>query len=409
MKDNVAAYPLQGVKVVELATVVAAPAAARVLSDFGAEVIKVEALNGDLLRETGRGHSMPTEDGNNPLFDMFNSGKKMIALNLKAEDGMRVMQELLAQADIFISNVRMPSLQRLGLDYTALHKKFPNLIYGHFSGFGLAGNEAGDPGFDVTAFWMRSGAMLDTLTPGSFPLRPSYAFGDLATSASFVSGILMALYARTQGNGGTLVSTSLLNSGLWCNSTYLVNAQEKYGRQYPLDRFAPWDPFTDYYQCADGEWVGIIEKLYSKDKSIFADLFDMPELLEDPDLETLRTMAASGKVKETAEKVAAKMAQKPSDEWMKLLKERDVPTERIRHFKDASKDVQAWANGYLEEVDYRDGAATIVPTPPMQFSEYGRKSFSPAKRIGGNTREILMDLGYSEDEIVSLQSKKAIR
>lgn len=407
--EKTAVYPLEGVKVLELSTVVAAPAAARILSDFGAEVIKVEAPGGDLLRETGRGHALPVLEGNNPLFDMFNTNKRMLSLDLKNEAGMKVMKELLARADILLCNVRMPSLKRMGLDYESLHKEFPELIYAHFSGFGLEGKEAGNPGFDSSAFWMRSGAMLDTLIPGSFPVRPSFAFGDLATASSFVSGILMALYARTQGKGGSLVSTSLLNSGLWCNSTSLVNVQEKYGRKYPLERLDPWDPFTDSYLCADGEWVGIFEKRYSEDRKIFAEIFDLPELLSDPDLETLDAMAASGKKQKIAEKVSEKMKEKPSAEWMAILRERDVPTERLRHFKEAGRDEQAWDNGYLEEVDYGDGEATVVPVPPIRFSEYGRRPFRAAHRIGGDTEAILKELGYAEEEIHDLRGRKAVR
>lgn len=340
---------------------------------------------------------------------MFNTNKRMISLDLKNEAGGKIMRQLLARADIFLCNVRMPSLKRMALDYESLHKEFPELIYARFSGFGLEGEEAGNPGFDSSAFWMRSGAMLDTLLPGSFPVRPSFAFGDLATASSFVSGILMALYARTQGKGGSLVSTSLLNSGLWCNGTSLINAQEKYGRNYPLDRLDPWDPFTDSYQCADGEWVGIFEKLYSRDRKIFAEIFDLPELIADPDLETLDAMAASGKKRRIAEKVAERMKEKSSSEWMAILRERDVPTERLRHFKEAGRDEQARVNGYLEEIDYGDGEATVLPVPPMRFSEYGRRPFRAANRIGGDTTVVLRELGYSEEEIRSLRERKAVR
>lgn len=408
MHNGEAYYPLQGIKVVELATVIAAPAAARLLSDFGAEVIKVEPLQGDFLRDTGYGHALPIDVGNNPLFDMVNSNKKLLALDLKKPAGMRIMKELLAEADIFISNIRMPSLQKMGLDYDTLHAEFPQLIYGHFSGFGTKGAECNKPGFDSSAFWMRSGAMLDTLPPGSFPLRPSFAFGDLSSASSFASGMLMALYARTQGKGGSYISTSLLNCGLWYNSTYLVNSQEKYGRQYPLDRYEPWDPFADSYQCADGEWVGIFEKQYVKDRYVFAEIFDLPELVEDPDMATLPAMTASGKKPGIVRKVEEKMAQKTSDEWMQIFKERDISTERLRHFKEVPSDAQAWENGYFEAVDYGDGAETVFPTPPMQFSAYGRKAFCPAGDVGQDTEAVLSAMGYTAEEMAALRAAKVI-
>lgn len=139
--------PLRKLKVVELATVVTAPVTARLLSDFGAEVIKVEVPPyGDLLRTTGKGYGLPAEDGNNPLFDQFNSGKTFISLDLKKQQGMKIFKELLKDADIFLTNIHMPSLKRMKLDYDSLKDQFPDLIYAHFSGFGLrGGKKAEDP------------------------------------------------------------------------------------------------------------------------------------------------------------------------------------------------------------------------------------------------------------------------
>lgn len=114
---------------------------------------------------------------------------------------------------MFLTNVRYKGLERMGLDYDTLKVKYPRLVYAHFSGFGLKGEDADRAGYDMTAFWMRSGALLDWLLPGSFPMRPTFAFGDIATAAYFLSGIMMALYARGTTGKGTMVSTSLLNAG----------------------------------------------------------------------------------------------------------------------------------------------------------------------------------------------------
>lgn len=150
--------PLAGVRVLELATVVAAPTAARIMAAYGAQVIKVEAPNGDLLRPLGTAHQLPAEDGNNPLFDLFNAGKELAAINLKTPEGMALFHRLLARSDVFITNVRMRSLEKMGLGYETLKEAYPRLIYAHFSGFGLTGPDVDRPGFDSTAFWLRSGA-----------------------------------------------------------------------------------------------------------------------------------------------------------------------------------------------------------------------------------------------------------
>ena len=146
--------PLEGIKVVELATVVAAPTAGRMLCAYGAEVIKVENLIGDDLRRAGEFERVVCEDYKNPIFTIQNSGKKLVALNLKSEEGKRAMLKLLEDADVFLSNVRAASLARLGLDYETLSAAYPGLIYAHFSGFGPKGPSAADPGFDSTAFWL---------------------------------------------------------------------------------------------------------------------------------------------------------------------------------------------------------------------------------------------------------------
>jgi len=401
--------PLDGVRVVELASVVAAPAASRMMADYGAEVIKIETPQGDILRPTGKAHLFPTEDNNNPMFELFNSGKKLVSLDLKTEEGRELMLAMLEDADVFISNVRMQSLEKLGLGYESLHKRLPKLVYAHFSGYGLKGPDANNPGFDLTAFWMRSGALVDTVPPDSFPIRPAFAFGDLASSSAFLSGIMMALYAVSCGGEGTMVNTSLYNAGLWCNSLYIMNSQPQYGRRFPVSRSDPWDPFADYYLCADGEWIGIMEKVYDVDRPKVSAAFGFPELMTEPELQSITEMRAAGKIEYYSRRMQELISQKSSDEWIELLRSYDIPCERIRHFKDIPSDEQAWANGYLERVAYPDGVDTVIPVPPLCFSEYGRKPFERKGGVGQDTDEVLKNLGKTDAEIAELKKRKIVK
>lgn len=400
--------PLKGVRVVELATVVAAPTVGRIMAAYGAEVIKVETLGGDSLRPFGKGHCLPTEEGNSPLFDLYNSGKSFISLNLKTEKGMEIFHKLLDQADVFLTNVRYKSLEKMGLGYDALKERYPKLVYAHFSGFGLKGADAARPGYDMTAFWMRSGALLDWLLPDSFPMRPTFAFGDIATASSFLSGIMMALYARNNTGKGTMISTSLMASGIWCNSAYVLNAQEPYNRKYPMERYDPWNPFAEWYQCSDGEWVALFEKKYATDRFVFAELFDMPELASDPDLEDLTKMRKSGKLPDVTRKVSEAVAKKTSKEWLDIFNERDIPSDLLVHFKDVCKDQQAWDNGCFDEVEYPDGAKVAMPAPPIVFADCERNAFSINQGIGENTETVLMNIGYSSEEIDNMKENKII-
>lgn len=150
--------PLEGLRVVELGTHVAVPSSARLLAEYGADVIKVESLIGDDWRRSGLNVGLCIDDFCNTVFTIQNNGKKLIALDLKTPEGKDILLKLLERADVFVTNVRMKSLQKLGLDYDTLQKAFPRLIYCHFTGYGHRGPDADRPGFDVAAFWSRVGA-----------------------------------------------------------------------------------------------------------------------------------------------------------------------------------------------------------------------------------------------------------
>ena len=402
--------PLQGYKVIELATVVAAPTAGRLLSDYGAEVIKIEMPPaGDPLREMGEMHMLPTEPGNNPLFDTFNSGKKLISVDLKKPEGFKLLTELLADADVFISNIRPQSLEKLGLGYETRKESLPRLVYAHFSGFGLKGPDKDRPGYDTTAFWMRTGAVGDWLPDGGFPARPSFAFGDIVSAAYFLNGILMALLARERTGHGTMVSTSLLNTGIWANATSVVNTQPQYGRVYPNSRYDPWNLFSDYYRCADGVWIAPVSRNYTVDRPLLARLFDAPELVEDPDCVTVSRIRKAGKLESVIRRVGEAVAKKTAEEWIALFEECDLPYETVRSVQTLYRDRQAWENGFFENVSYPDGSEPAMPVPPIIFTEYARRGFTPQRELGADTDGVLASVGYSGESIERLKKDGVIK
>ena len=171
--------PLTGVKIIDLSTYAAVPAAARILADWGADVIKVESLKGDSWRQYGEIAQVPCTEEENPCWDVNNSNKRSISLNLRTEKGMEILHRLLADADVFMTNYRMAALHAMSLTWDVLHQTYPRLIWGHLSGYGNKGPEAERPGFDIAAFWARSGLMQDYGQPGNAPLTPFHAFGDM--------------------------------------------------------------------------------------------------------------------------------------------------------------------------------------------------------------------------------------
>ena len=402
--------PLEGIKVVEMATVVAAPTTARMLSAYGAEVIKVEGIDGDVMRLAGTHELTPYEDDLNPLFTIHNSNKKFISLNYKKEEGKKILLDLINGADVFVTNVREKSLIRNGLDYETLKKSNPGLIYAHFTGYGDKGPSANDPGFDISAFWMRSGPIADWQEKGSFPFLPTYAFGDMVTSSSFLAGILMALYSRTVTGKGTKVNTSLFASGIWCNAIGVVQTQfdRKHLNPEPL---RPTDPFNQTYLCKDGRWIGVYCNEYVEDKEKFAKLYGIEEIIDDPRYATIETMHETGVIEDIIRKCNEIFLTRTAFEWRDYFSENNVACEVMRESQEVSRDPQAIENGYMVPVEYPDADHTTVmmPNPPISFSDLGRREYLPTGPIGEHTNEILTSLGYSEEEIAAMKENGAVR
>ena len=401
--------PLEGVKVVEMGTVVAAPTTARVLCAYGAEVIKVETLDGDVMRLAGTHEFTPYEDDLNPLFTIHNSNKKFLSLNFKTPEGKKILMDLLKDADVFITNVREKSLLRNGLDYETLKAWNPGLIYAHFLGYGDKGPVASNPGFDISAFWLRSGPIADWQTQGSFPFLPTYAFGDMATSSSFLAGILMALYAKKETGLGTKVNTSLFASGIWCNAIGVVSHQPQFGGERPNDPLRPADPFCHFYECSDGKWIGVFDNEYRRELPKFANLFGMPEIADDPRAASLEALHETDFVVEIVTRLNAIFKTKTVTEWEAFLSENNVSCERMRTIRDVSTDEQAIANGYVQKVTFKDDLEVMMPCPPMQLTEYAMRPYTSAGRLGADTDSIFHDLGYTDPEIAAMKDSGAIQ
>ena len=210
---------LEGLKVIEMATYVAAPAAGAMLRDWGADVIKVEPLNGCPMRRFFEGMKANVPIEGNPIFTLDNRGKKGISINTSNEKGADIVRELIKDADIFLTNVRPKSLENAKLNHEVLHKINPKLIYCSLTGYGLDGEERNRPGFDVAAYWSRSGMAHLTQRKGEEPLPIRTASGDHITAISTVSGILAAVYERSQTGKGKVVETSLLRTGIYSVSS----------------------------------------------------------------------------------------------------------------------------------------------------------------------------------------------
>ena len=254
--------PLNGVKVVELCEWVAAPATVRVLSEMGAEIIKVEPLHGDAQRTQGPGFGCEQTDREDPTIDLNNTNKNWLALNLKTPEGSKVMHQLLATADVFVNNLRDKALVKLGFDYATLKEKYPTLLWAQMRGYGECGPERDTPGFDAVCWAARGGVANVFREDGESPAIPPQAFGDYNAASILSGGILAALFNRTRTGKGDKVTCNLYGAAIWGGNIGVMATQ--FGAPYPKSRKHVPNPFNNTYKTKDDKWMLICMPQYDK-------------------------------------------------------------------------------------------------------------------------------------------------
>lgn len=398
--------PLAGIKIVELSTMVAASSAGRMLADWGAEIIKVETSSGDMFRRFPTTFFVPCTDDENPLFDNLNAGKRGIVLDLKTPEGQEIMHKMLASADVFLTNTRPNALKRLGLDYESLKGKYPRLIHASLNGFGEKGPRADDPGFDTVAFWASSGFNADMSVEGadSYPVYGSAGPGDIITAMGLCYAISSALYKREQTGEGDRVYTSLYGTALWCFNIMTISCEERYGNVFPKRRDNS-APTGSAFRTKDNEWVTTTILNIEKQWPILCHVLGKDEWGNDPRFCTSKAQRDPEVRKYLMEEFAKIYATKTAAEWCKLLKEADIVHDRLAHFKDMEKSEQAWANEFIHEITCPNGNKSVVVRPSMRSEKMGIPEWKRGPMIGEHTREVLAELGYSEEAIQDFLSR----
>ena len=357
--------PLLGVKIVDLSMYVAGPAAARMMGEWGADVIKVEPLKGDNNRPAGRMMGMPIDDSNNPHNEVFNANKRSLALDLKQSEGKASLERLLSESNVFLTNFRTRALEKLGLDYESVSARHPHIIWCQVTGFGTEGPQANDPGFDTVAFWARSGAMGDLPEKDTAPIPPLIAFGDMLTSETVCAGVGAALYQQARTGRGEKVMVSL-----YSNAIYMcVIDHERY--------------YNAVMRAIDRE-----------------DLVDHP-LYSD--------LAACKPVTPELIRVIEEGFQRYDHQEMhRRLTEADVAHSYIDKIKDIIHDAQALENHYVYPYTMRDGSTCIGPATPIKFGTVEDPEHRLSPLVGEHTVEILLEYGYSREEIDALLARKVV-
>ena len=389
--------PLEGIKVVDLTTYMATPATGRVLGEWGADVIKVEASKGDPCRVTQAAvFNMPMSDEENLAFDMVNLNKRFIALNLKSETGKEIMYKLLEQADIFITNTRNKSLQKLGLDWETLHEKFPRLIMGHGLGYGKYGAEKDDPGFDVTCYMARGGVFGTTVNRGDSPMIPTNGYGDMQASMFLAAGLCAAVIGREKTGVGEYVTCALQHAAVYTLIVGMISAQ--YGNPYPKSRLEVICPFNNVYMTGDGKYIAMCDPEYDRDYNKIMGLIGRDNLIDDPKYVNCVKMNEANLNAEVVSIMDEALAKMTSEEALKLFKDAGIPIEPCQTPLDVYEDQNVWDNDYLVKIKYPE-AERNIPTAPIQFDSVPAPEFIPTGKLGSSTVEVMRELGYSDDQI----------
>lgn len=393
--------PLEGIKVLELATFIAGPCCTRYLADLGAEVIKVEAPSGDPLRFTAVNEGRPFGDKEDTSFCLENTGKKCIALNTKTEAGRAVLEKLLSESDIFITNWRQPALKRSRLDYAALKEKYPKLVMGYISGYGEKGPDKDLPGFDFTAFFARGGVMGTMYDVDSSPMLPIAGFGDHQVGLYLASGVLAALYRARETGKGDKVTVSLFHTAIWDIALFLQCSQ--YGdpsTQYPVSKKKLANPLNVAHKTKDGYWVQFSMPRYDHDYPIFMKALGREDLIGNADF--YPQTALQDHLEELYEMFRMEILGRTLEEVERMMKEADLPYAVCQTWGQLLEDRQAWESDALTTVTFPNGAKRTMVRTPVLFAQTELPKYERASFLGEDTEAMLAKLGYSAEQITAM-------
>ncbi len=395
--------PLAGLKVVEVAMWAFVPAAAGILADMGAEVIKVEPPTGDPLRGLQIGALATGNHGFVLSWENYNRGKRSITLDLKQEEGVQVLYKLLGGADVFITSLLPAARRAMKIDVPDIQARFPNLIYALGSALGRNGPEAEKGGYDSITFWARGG-IASSITPDDedAPIGPpGAAFGDCASAAMLAGGVAAAVAQRAITGKASVVDVSLLSASMWLLQRGITQATIDGIEKLPRPkRDAVTNPLVNTYRTKDGRFVALCMLQGQRYWAGFCAAASRPDLAADPRFETAAARAKN--IAACTAEMDALFVSKTMAEWREILARQDGQWDVVQHVGELKGDAQVQANGFLQRVDYGGGRAMDMVSVPMQFDGVPLVA-SPAPDVGADSDDILTALGYDEQGIIDLK------
>ena len=398
--------PLDGIRIIEFANFAAAPTAGAIMADLGAEVIKVEAIGGDPIRglmkqaKVGEGEVNPDHP-----FQFINRGKRSIELALNDPAGRDVAHQLVATADIVITNLLPDRRRRFGLDVDDLHAIKPDLVIGLLSGYGEQGDEIDRPGYDVTAFFSRSGLYGGMTPPGGVPPHARPGQGDHTTAMALFGGLMAGLRGRDQTGEGQVIEASLLRTASFTIAVDLCTALVDGEPHHDRPREHSISAMLEAFQCSDGRWIQFTMPDIGDAWHRFCAALERDDLAADEDLATGRgRYRNTGRLMTTLDESIGSM---PFDHWAPRLDEHRCIWAPINDAASAVTDPQVRATGAFETIDHPTAGRFETVAAPFRMplnDEVGVRG--PAPEPGEHTVELLSGLlGLSDDEVSDLTER----
>jgi crotonobetainyl-CoA:carnitine CoA-transferase CaiB-like acyl-CoA transferase len=397
--DNI----FSGLKVVDLASFIAGPAAAAILSDFGADVIKVEPPKGDIWRIANKIPPQPISEDAYP-WHLSNRNKRGMAVDLKSPRAPEILERLVKWADVLIVNTPHLAREKLHLEYEDVVQWNPRLVYADLTGFGEKGPDANLPGFDVTAYWARSSLLSQTRDAGAPPTWPVAGSGDHATAVGLFSAIVMGLYRRERTGKGSYVTTSLLAEGVWAAGVTIQGALCE-AKLFGLhDRKSPPNPTMNVYQSADKNWFLL---LVTPDKlAALANGIGRSDLLTDARFsDPGKLVANSAQLTAILDEV---FASQPMAHWREVFDNAHITFGDVKGPNEVIKDPQLRENNIVVPLEGAGGKLTSTISSPMQVHGVTKEPAKRAPELGEHNDEVLKQLGFDGAEIDALRTSGAI-
>lgn len=396
---------LEGLKVIDMGHFVAVPSAGAMLADWGADVLKIEPIDGDAQRGFKSLLLKLTGATVNWRFEIHNRNKKSMAINLKTEAARDILYKLVKDADVFMTNYEISAVKKLKMDYPVLSRINPGLIYALLTGYGTVGPDKDERGFDFAAAWARTGIQYLMTEPGSSPPSQRGGMMDRTVGTHMVAGICAALYNREKTGNGQEMEFSLYHSGVW---TLAADLQVALGG-VPLNqnnRKSALNPLWNSYQTRDGRWLQLAMLQSDLSWSGFCRTLERVELENDPRFKDMEARA------ENCEALIGILdevfAIKDRADWEDRLKKYDCIYGRIESPEEVINDPQAHANGFFFDIEHPEAGQVKYVTTPVKFNQNPAAIKTTSPELGQHTEEILLELGYSWDEIVELKDQGAI-